>query len=349
MDFGPYRMRYTRNGRHLLLGGRMGHVAAFDWLTKRLHFEMNVTEEITDVAWLHIETMLAVAQKNWVHFYDNQGTELHCVKTMNRVTRLQFLPYHFLLASANDEGYLSWLDVSIGKMVTSYNSRLGPIRMMEQNPSNGVLCVGGTKGVVSLWSPSTREPLAKLLCHRTAVAALAVDPLGTYLTTSGLDKSVKIWDLRSLSGPVVEYRTQMPVTEMAVSQKGLMAFGMGNVCEIYRKPNLMSSNKPYLRHRCSDQISGMQFCSFEDVLGVATRKGFTSLLVPGAGEPNFDAIEANPFQTKSQRREFEVHALLDKIPSEFIALDPNTIAAVDVPTFKEKVEAKKSLLVSFVG
>lgn len=346
LDFGPYRMRYTRNGRHLLLGGRMGHVAAFDWLTKRLHFEMNVTEEITDVAWLHIETMLAVAQKNWVHFYDNQGTELHCVKTMNRVTRLQFLPYHFLLASANDEGYLSWLDVSIGKMVTTYNSRLGPIRMMEQNPSNGVLCIGGTKGVVSLWSPSTREPLAKLLCHRTAVAALAVDPLGTYLTTSGLDKSVKVWDLRSLSGPVVEYRTQMPVTEMVVSQKGLMAFGMGNVCEIYRKPNLVSSNKPYLRHRCRDQISGMQFCAFEDVLGVATRKGFTSLLVPGAGEPNFDAIEANPFQTKSQRREFEVHALLDKIPAEFIALDPNTIAAVDVPTFKEKIDAKKQLLVS---
>lgn len=341
-------MKYTRNGRHLLLGGRKGHVAAFDWITKRLHFEMNVTEEVVDVAWLHIETMLAVAQKNWVHFYDNQGTELHCVKTMNRVTKMEFLPYHFLLSSANDEGYLSWLDVSIGKLVSSYNSRLGAIRMMAQNPTNGVLCVGGAKGVVSMWSPSTREPLAKLLCHRTAVSALAVDPLGTYLATSGLDKSIKIWDIRSLSGPTREFKTRLPVTDIAISQKGLMAFAMGNVCEIYRKPNAINATEPYLRHRCVDNINGMQFCPFEDVLGVATRKGFTSLLVPGAGEPNFDAIEANPFQTKSQRREFEVHALLDKVPAEFIALDPNTIASVDVPTFKERIDAQKQLLVSLL-
>lgn len=338
-------MKYTRNGRHLMLGGKMGHVAAFDWVTKRIHCEMNVTEEISDIAWLHIETMMAVAQKNWVHFYDNQGTELHCVKTMHRIRRLEFLPYHFLLASGNDEGFLSWLDVSIGEMVSSYNARVGPVRMMCQNPTNGVLCIGDTKGVVSMWSPSTREPLAKLLCHRSSVSACAVDPKGTYLATSGLDKSVKIWDVRALSGPTIEYKIQMPANEITISQKGLLALAMGNVCEVYKKPNLILNNAPYLRQRCTDYIHGLQFCPFEDVLGISTRKGFTSLLVPGAGEANIDAIEANPFQTKSQRREFEVHALLDKIPSEFIALNPNTIAAIDLPTFKEKIDAKKQLLV----
>jgi len=52
------------------------------------------------------------------------------------------------------------------------------------------------------------------------------------------------------------------------------------------------------------------------------------VLTPGAGEPNFDSLVADPFQASRARREMEVHQLLQKLQPDMIVLDPSTIGQV---------------------
>jgi U3 small nucleolar RNA-associated protein 7 len=57
-------------------------------------------------------------------------------------------------------------------------------------------------------------------------------------------------------------------------------------------------------------VHSIGFSPYEDVLGIVHDRGYSSILVPGAGVANFDAYEANPFETSKQRREKLVQGLL---------------------------------------
>lgn len=70
------------------------------------------------------------------------------------------------------------------------------------------------------------------------------------------------------------------------------------------------------------------FLSEQDVLAVGHSGGVSTMLVPGAGEPNFDSYVADPYQRSRARQEQEVHQLLDKLQPDMIVLDPSTIGQV---------------------
>ncbi|KAE9375766.1 BING4CT-domain-containing protein, partial [Stipitochalara longipes BDJ] len=345
---GPYVCDYTRNGRELLLAGRKGHVATMDWREGKLGCEIQLGETVRDARWLHNNQLFAVAQKKYVYIYDRAGVEIHCLKKHIEVTNMEFLPYHYLLATVGNAGYLKYQDVSTGQLVIEMPTKLGSPTSLTQNPQNAVLHMGHQNGTVTLWSPNSTTPLAKLLAHRGPVRALGVDREGRYMVSTGQDLKMSVWDIRMFK-EVNSYFTRQPASSVAISDRGLTAVGWGTQTSIWRglfsKHSLEQEKiqSPYMAWGGDGRrIERVRWCPFEDLLGVSHSAGFSSIIVPGAGEPNFDASEVNPYENTKQRQEAEVKSLLNKLQPEMISLNPEYIGNLDLLSAEQR-KAEKDL------
>ncbi|ETN43795.1 uncharacterized protein HMPREF1541_11119 [Cyphellophora europaea CBS 101466] len=346
LDMGPYTADYTRNGRSLLLAGRKGHVATCEWRDGRPGCELNLNETIRDAKWLHNDQYFAVAQKKYTYIYDHAGVEIHCLKKYVETSHLEFLPYHFLLAGIENSGFLRYTDTSTGQIVAEHPTRKGAPTAMAQNPWNAIIHVGHQNGTVSLWSPNSTTPLVKMQTNFGPVRSIGIDRSGHYMLAGGQDLRLKLWDIRALK-EVHSYSTRQPASSISISDRGLAAVGAGTGVTIWKDLFTHSSGdvskvqSPYLSWgEQGVPISRVEFCPFDDILGVSHSRGFSSIIVPGAGEANYDALEANPYETKKQRQEGEVKSLLNKLQPETIALDPNFIGSLDLRSHEQRMREK---------
>ena len=336
-ELGPYRLDFSRSGRHAVIGGRKGHLALMDFEDLSTVCEIQVRETVRDVHFLHNETMFAAAQRKYVYIYDKRGIEIHCLKDHTDIRRLEFLPYHHLLCSVGKAGVLRYQDTSTGEIIAVHRTREGSCDAMIQNPWNAVLNLGHANGTVTMWTPNLSTPAVKMLCHYGPVRAIAVDQSGRYMATSGADKTVRVWDIRTYR-PLHTYNTPAPVGWMDISQRGMLAIGYTRRVQVWKDALGYKAKAPYLNHEVQGGLlHSLRFRPYEDVLGIGHEGGISSMLVPGAGEPNFDSYVANPYQTKKQRREAEVHQLLDKLQPDMIVLDPEAVGQI----VKEPLEVQK--------
>jgi U3 small nucleolar RNA-associated protein 7 len=253
--------------------------------------------------------------------------------------KLQFLNKQFLLASINSFGQLHYQDVSTGGMIANYRTGLGRTDVMRVNPYNAVIGLGHSGGKVTMWKPTSVKPLVTMLCHCGPVTAVAFDKGGHLMATAGIDRKIKIWDLRKY-GVVKSYGAR--AQSLDFSQKGLLACSNGSLVEIYKDFG-GQDYRLYMKHRIMKgyEVGKVLFRPYEDILGIGHSMGLTSIIVPGSGEPNFDTFVDNPHETTKQKREKEVHSLLDKLPPETIMLNPNMIATVRPPKKKEQKTKKE--------
>lgn len=231
-------------------------------------------------------------------------------------------------------------------MVAELPTRLGRPTSLCQNPWNAILHTGHQNGTVTLWSPNSQTALVKALVHRGPVRSLAVDRQGRYMVSTGQDMKMNVWDIRMFK-EVHSYSCYQPGSSVAISDRGLTAVGWGTQVSVWRglfdaaKADQGKVKSPYMSWGGDGQrIENMRWCPYEDVLGVTHDQGFASILVPGAGEPNFDALEANPYENVRQRQEGEVHALLNKLQPEMISLDPSFIGRLDTISNQKRQEER---------
>ncbi|KAF4036466.1 BING4CT (NUC141) domain protein [Phytophthora infestans] len=310
-DYGSYRVKYTRNGRNLLLGSQKGHLAQMDSLRMKLTCEFQANDLVRDISFLHNDSLFAAAQKKNVYIYDNTGAEAHCIRTIPEPRKMEFLPYHFLLSCVSGNGLLTYHDVTEGKQVSTHRTKQGLCDTMALNPWNAVVNLGHASGIVTLWTPNMSDAVVKMQCHQGPIRSMGIDNSGKYLVTAGADRKVKVFDLRKYQ-ELNSYYLSAAANTMSVSQRGLVAVGFGPQRACAQEHLLVGIAYPAI-HDVPD--SGL----YDDQL---------------AGVPSFR--RSNPYENHKQRDESEVRSLLEKIRPEMITLDPNTIGRVDMDPAEEQ-------------
>jgi hypothetical protein len=127
-----------------------------------------------------------------------------------------------------------------------------------------------------------------------------------------------------------------------ISDRGLIGMALGRKVQVLQHAFTNPTDITYLSHEIRTPNASLssgsgataaaksllsnvstncvKFRPFEDVLCVGHSHGLSAVIVPGAGEPNYDSFENNPFTTLKQRRENEVQSLLNKLSHEMIGL-----------------------------
>jgi U3 small nucleolar RNA-associated protein 7 len=123
LDFGNYKLDYTKDGRDMILASDKGHVAILEWKKKSLKAELHLNQAVFDCQFIH-DGFFALAQKQNVFIYENQGLEVHQLDNIQEPRHLEYLPYHYLLASLTERGKLVYTDVSTGQTAAEIKTKI---------------------------------------------------------------------------------------------------------------------------------------------------------------------------------------------------------------------------------
>ncbi len=103
------------------------------------------------------------------------------------------------LAVAGGDGPVRLFDTVLFNETFTFSGHEGGSNCVVFHPQKAVLLSGGKDGHMRAWS--MREPKLELLsvpAHRSALYAIAFDPMGLHCASASRDKTAKVWDAHTL-------------------------------------------------------------------------------------------------------------------------------------------------------
>jgi U3 small nucleolar RNA-associated protein 7 len=133
-----------------------------------------------------------------------------------------------------------------------------------------------------MWTPNMSTSVVKLLCHWGPIEAIAFDPEGFNMVTTGMDSRMKVWDIRMFK-QVHEYFTTSPGVSVDVSQRGMIGVGFGGHVQVWKDAIREKAKSPYLNHLMpGSAVCSVRYRPYEDLLGVGHAGGVTTMVRAGS-------------------------------------------------------------------
>ena len=162
-----------------------------------------ISEEVVDEAIsIEDEELSTLNITKSVSSGNQKNNPVACWKLSNQsITDFAFSPDHRHLAVVGEDGYLRIIDYLQEKLMDIYSAYYGGFTCVTWSPDGKYVVTGGQDDLVSIWSLSERQIVARCPGHDSWVTAVAFDPWRcddsskTYrFGTIGDDCKLLLWD-----------------------------------------------------------------------------------------------------------------------------------------------------------